>query len=421
METIPLNILVGILVGLLVLSAFFSSSETGLMALNPYRLRHLSKVKKSAALIQKRLKRPDRILGVILLGNNLVNIFAATIATLIAIKLNIDPILASLVLTAIVLIFAEVSPKTLAALYPEKVAFPAIYILQFLLWTFYPFVWLINTFSNLMLRILGVSSIHMKAHHLSTDELKTLIHETAGKVPVQHREMVLGILDLENVMIDEIMVPLVEVIGLDLENSEKELQSQLASTQHTFLPVYKGDIDNMVGILHTRSALNLLADGQFNKDNIESHLDEPYYVPEATSLTQQLLQFKDRGRRLALVVNEYGDIQGLITLEDILEEVVGEFTTDMATTSKDVHPQDDGTFLVDASITIRELNRAMGWKLSTAGPKTLSGVIIDYLETIPDIGTCCLIENIPVEVVQVSENRIKTVRLSPPVEKEQAQ
>ncbi len=412
MEALPLNILLGILVGLLVLSAFFSSSETGLMALNPYRLRHLAKVKKSAAFAQKRLKRPDRILGVILLGNNLVNILAASIATVIAIRLEYNPLQASLALTAIVLIFAEVSPKTLAVLYPEKVAFKAIYILEVLLWIFYPFVWLINAFSSLMLKLLGVSSLKKSTQHLSSDELKTLIHETAGKVPVSHREMVLGILELENVSIDEIMVPTVEVTGLDIDNSEKELQSQLASTQHTFLPIYQGSLNHIIGILHTRTALNLLADGNFNKETLKAHLVEPYFVPEATSLTQQLLEFKKHRNRIALVVNEYGDIQGLITLEDILEEVVGEFTTDMSTTSPDIHPQEDGTFLVDASVTIRELNRAMDWQLPTTGPKTLSGMIIDILETIPKIGTCCLIEQIPIEVVQVIENRIKTVRIS---------
>lgn len=419
MEAIPFNVLIGLLIGLLVLSAFFSSSETGLMALNPYRLRHLAKVRRSAALIHKRLKRPDRILGVILLGNNLVNILAASIATVLAIRLGFDPLLSSLALTAIVLIFAEVSPKTLAVLYPEMIAFPAIYVLEMLLWILYPFVWLINTFSNLLLRVLGVSSIKKSTQHLSTDELRTLIHETAGKVPIAHREMVLSILDLENVSIDEIMVPRVEVIGLDFDNSEKELLTQLASTQHTFLPVYRDDLNQTIGILHTRNALNMIADGTFSKENMKKHLLEPYYVPEATSLTHQMLQFKDRGTRIALVVNEYGDIQGLVTLEDILEEVVGEFTTDMAQTSKDIHPQEDGTFVVDASVTIRELNRAMNWKLPTQGPKTLSGVVIDFLQSIPEAGTCVLIDNIPIEVLQVIENRIKTVRISPPIKRQE--
>lgn len=415
MEHISFNTLIGILIGLIFLSAFFSSSETGLMAINPYRLRHLSKVKRSAFLAQKMLKRPDRLLGVILLGNNFVNIYAASLVTVLALKADIDISLVNIVFTMVILIFAEITPKTLAALYPEKIAFPAVYVLQVLLWIFYPIVWLINGFASILLKIFGVSSVMKRSHHLSPEELKTIVHETSGRIPVQHREMLLGVLELENVSINEIMVPNNEIIGLDLDSTDKELQNQLSSTQHTYLPVYKGSLDKIVGILHIRNALNLLADGSFSKETLEQTLAEPYFVPEGTSLTKQLLQFKEKQRRIGLVVNEYGDIQGLITLEDILEEVVGEFTTDMATTSKDIHPQEDGTFLVDGTVTIRELNRAMKWELPTDGPKTLSGLIIDYLETIPEIGTCCLINSIPLEVVQTGENRIKTVKISPPL------
>lgn len=415
MEHIPFNTLVGLLIGLILLSAFFSGSETGLMSMNPYRLKHLSKKKHSAALAHKMLKRPDRLLGVILLGNNFVNIYAASLVTVLAIKSDLDISLVNIAFTIVILIFAEITPKTIAALYPEKIAFPAVYILQGLLWLFYPIVWLINGFANTLLKLFGISSVMKRSHHLSPEELKTVVHETSGRIPLQHREMLIGILDLENVSINDIMVPLNEIIGLDLDSTDKELQTQLASTQHTFLPVYENSLDHTVGILHTRYALNLLADGNFNKQTLKDCLAEPYFVPEGTSLTQQLLQFKEKQRRIGLVVNEYGDIQGLIALEDILEEVVGEFTTDMSTTSKDIHPQEDGTFLVDGTVTLRELNRAMDWELPTEGPKTLSGLIIDHLETIPEIGTCCLINKIPLEVVQTGENRIKTVRISPPL------
>ncbi len=418
MENLTLDTLFILLVVLVCLSAFFSSSETGLMSLNPYKLRHKSKESRAAALAQKNLKRPDRLLGVILLGNNFVNIYATALVTVIALKLGVPLSLASIAFTFVILVFAEITPKTLAALFPERVAFPAIYILQVLLWIFYPFVWFINGISNTMFKLIGIQSVKKGVQHLTQDELRTLVHETAGRVPLHKREMVISILDLETVLVDEIMVPRVEIIGLDLDDSELEIKQQLASTQHTFLPVYRGSINQIEGILHTRYALNLLADDTFSIENLLQGLKEPYFVPEATSLTMQLIKFRENKEKIALVVNEYGDIQGMVAIEDILEEVVGEFTTDMAQASPDVHPQDDGTFLVDASINIRDLNRALSMDFSTSGPKTLSGLIIEYLETIPEAGTCCLLNQVPIEVVQVLENKIKTVRISQPISSE---
>ena len=385
------------------------------MTLNLYRLRHLSKTKKSAKVAQNLLRRPDRLLGIILMGNNFVNILASALATILASHYDLDVLAASFVLTVVILVFAEISPKTLAALYPERLAFLFAYPLQFLLWVLYPVVWLLNGMSNSMLRLFGISSLKKQAHHLNPEELRTIVHETSGHVPIHHREMMLGILDLEHVSVEEIMVPRSEIVAIDLDMTDGDLIKYLASTQHTFVPVYRGDLDNTLGILHTRQALNLMADNNLSKNTLEHVLAAPYFVPEGTPLTQQLLEFKQNQRRLGLVVNEYGDILGLIALEDILEEVVGEFTTDVSTISKDIHPQEDGTFLVDGSVTIRELNRAMGWTLPTTGPKTLSGLIIDYLEMIPELGTCCLIDHVPIEVVQVSENRIKTARLSKPL------
>jgi Mg2+/Co2+ transporter CorB len=415
LNDIPLSLLGVLLFLLLILSAFFSSSETSMMSLNAYRLRHLSKTKNGARRAYELLKRPDRLLGVILLGNNFVNNLAAALTTLIALRLEVGVIWGSITLTVVILIFGEVSPKTLAALYPEKVAFPAAPILSILLWIFYPLVWVINAIANALLNLFGISLTTKRTIPLTREELRTLVHETTGRISSAHQSMLLGILDLEKVVVDDIMVPRNEIIGLDITYSWKEMMGQLTNTQHTLIPVYKEDINNLLGILHIRTALNLLAADNFTPDTLESNLEAGYYIPDGTSVTAQLLNFQQLKKRLALVVNEYGDIQGLVTLADILEEIVGEFTTDMADVSRDIHPQADGSFLVDGSLTIRELNRNMEFQLHSPGPKTLSGLIIEQLQIIPQSGTCCLIDNIPVEVVQVIENRIKTVRLSPPL------
>lgn len=411
------------LVGLLILlviftltSAFFSSSETGIMSINRYRLKHQAKTSKSAKRVQNLLSRPDRLLGVILLGNTFVNIAASSVGTLIAVALlgaEYGAIAATIVMTLILLIFGEVSPKTLAALYPEKVAYPTSYILQLLLWLLYPLVWSINTISNGILRMCGVKVKISDHPGFSQEELRTLVLEASSRIPSKNRQMLLSILDLENTTVDSIMIPRNELVGLDLANDWSAIVSQLSNTQHTFLPVYRGDLNHIIGILHAKKALHLLVDPEFDESMLRAVLDEPFYVPDGTSLTQQLFNFQKNKERFALVVDEYGDILGLVTLEDILEEIVGEFTTNVASAYTAILTQPDGAYLVEGSTTIREFNQASGWDLPTDGPKTINGLLIEHLETIPDAGTCCLIDNIPMEVVKVQDNRIKAVKIFP--------
>lgn len=414
MNEAPIMLLVISLFVLLVLSACFSSSETGMMTLNRYRLRHLSKTSKSAKRVQKLLERPDRLLGVILLGNNFVNIMASAVASLIAIRLfgQYAVIIASFLLTIVILIFAEVSPKTLAALYPEKIAFPAAPILQVLLWIFYPIVWVVNKLSNGLLALLGVRLKKQKALSMSPEELKTVVHEASSRISTQHRSMLLSILDLEEATIDDIMIPRNEVIGIDINNDWDAIKGQLATTQHTFLPVYEDDLNDIIGILHVKHAINILAQKESSKEALRASLLETYFVPEGTTLATQLLNFQNKKKRIALVVDEYGDFLGLITLEDIFEEIVGEFTTDMASdTQQLIHPQEDGSLFIDGSIPIRDFNRVLSLDLPIDGAKTLSGLITDYLETIPDSGTCCEINQVKLEVIQVLDNKIKTIKL----------
>ncbi len=416
MDDIPLSILIGILVFLIIASGFFSGSETGLMSLNRYRLRNLANKKhKGAILAQKLLDTPERLIGLILLGNNAVNILASAIATLIGLRLMGEPgiAVATIVLTIIILVFAEVTPKTLAALHPERYALPASFLLSLLLKFFYPVVWFINQITNQLFRLLGIPKQNRNITRLSRDELRIVVNEAGSMIPRQHQDMLLGILDLEQISIDEIMIPRNEIIGIDLEDDWDTIVKQLSESQHTRLPVYEGDIDHIVGMLHLRNTLSLFNQKSFSAAELRSIIREAYYVPAGTPLNTQLLNFQKEKRRIALVVNEYGDIQGLITLEDILEEIVGEFTTDPAASNKDIHQQEDGSYLIDGSITIRELNKALGWNLSAEGPKTLNGMILEYLEQIPAPGTSLMLENYPVEITQSNSSSVKTIRYNP--------
>jgi Mg2+/Co2+ transporter CorB len=420
LNDIPIWALLGTLVLLIFISAFFSGSETGLISLNRYRLRHLAKDGNPGAMrASTLLKRPDRLIGLILLGNNFVNILASSIATIIALRLLGDDgiMVATLLLTLVVLIFAEITPKTLAALHPERFAFPATLILKPMLRLLYPLVWLINTIPNGLLRLIGVSQEDMASHNISSEELRTVVNEAGAMIPQRHQKMLLSILDLEKVTVEDIMVPRSEISGIDMDDDWETLEKQLHTSQHTRLPVYRGDIDNVLGFVHLRNVLALRRQQELSKENLESLIRETYFIPEGTPLNTQLLHFQHQRRRIGLVVDEYGDIQGLVTLDDILEEIVGEFTTDPATSSKDIHPQDDGTFLVDGSTNIRELNRIMHWDLPTDGPKTLNGMITEYLETIPEAGTSLLLEGYPIEIVQAGGNTVKTVRIDPSLKK----
>jgi Mg2+/Co2+ transporter CorB len=413
---IPLSVLFGALVVLIVLSGFFSGSETSMMALNRYRLRHLAQQRhRGARLASALLERPDRLIGLILLGNNFVNILASSLATIIALRLAGEAgiAIATGLLTLVILIFAEVAPKTLAVLHPERLAFLASYALTPLLKLFYPLVWTINWIANGLLAVVGVPSDRVDREKLTSDELRTVVNEAGSMISQRYIRMLLSILDLEKVSVDDIMVPRNEIDGIDLEDSENNILEQLASSQHTLLPVYRGDIDTIVGVLHLRRVVAELKYASLSKERLLGWAQEPYFVPAGTPLDTQLRNFQRHQRRIGLVVDEYGDIQGLVALEDILEEIVGEFTTDPAAQISDVFSQADGSYLIDASASIRDLNRTMHWELPVDGPKTLNGLILEYLETIPQAGTSLLIAGYPVEVVQTKENAVKTVRIKP--------
>ncbi|MDX1819024.1 MAG: HlyC/CorC family transporter, partial [Marinobacter sp.] len=370
MNETSLTALFTLLFALILLSAFFSSSETGMMSLNRYRLKHMAKTgHKGARRAQGLLQRTDQLIGVILIGNNFVNILASSIATVIAIRIWGDAgiAIATLLLTIVILIFAEVTPKTLAALFPEKIAFPASHILGPLLKILYPIVWSVNLFTGAILKLLRISPEDAASDHLSREELRTLVNEAGALIPAKHKDMLVSILDLENVTVNDIMVPRNEIVGIDLEDDTDTILRQLKSSQHTRLPVYKGDINNIQGILHLRSATKLLQQEEINKAMIMQLCQEPYFIPESTPLNTQLINFQKGKRRFGIVVDEYGDVLGLATLEDILEEIVGEFTTDYAATSPDIIPQDDGTFIIDGTAAVRTINKTLGWKLPTDG------------------------------------------------------
>jgi len=407
--------LFGVLAFLIALSAFFSASETSMVALNRYRLRHLvEQGHRGARLAAKLLERPDRLLGVILLGNNMANIAAASVATIIALKLYGEAAIAiaTLLLTLAVLVFAEVAPKTVAALHPERIAFPAAYVLRPLLVLLYPVVWIVNSVANVGLRALGIP-LHRRRDALSAEELRTVVREAGSRIPAQYQSMLLGILDLEKVSVDDVMVPRNYIEAIDLDGDWDDIVGQLATSHHTRLPVYKGSLDHVVGVVHIRQVLQLTQSADFSREGLTRIMQEPYFIPEGAPLTRQLFDMRAKRQRLGLVVDEYGDIRGLVTLEEILEEIVGEFTTTAPGMAEDVIAEDGGTFIVDAAANIRDLNRKMGWTLPADGPKTLNGLILEYLEDIPEPGTSLRLAGYPVEILQTTGSAVKTVRVDP--------
>ena len=386
-----------------------------MLALNRYRLRHLAKHNhRGAKIANALLQRPDRLIGLILIGNNFVNIAAASISTVIATRIwgDLGIAIATGGLTLIILIFAEVTPKTLAALHPEKIAFPAAFVLRPLLFILYPFVWLVNQICNRILRIFGVTIDDAKQEQISREELRSIVNEAGALIPKKHQHMLLSILDLEQVTVEDIMVPRNEILGIDLDDDIDEIIDQLRSSQHTWLPVYKNDINQVSGLLHMRKAAQFLTDEDVTKAALVQASQEPYFIPESTTLNNQLLNFQREKRRIGLVVDEYGDIQGLATLEDILEEIVGEFTTDASANNREIHPQEDGSFIIDGSANMRDINKALSWQLPTSGPKTLNGLIMETLESIPDANVAFRYQNYYIETIQTKDNIVKTARVS---------
>ena len=386
------------------------------MTLNRYRLRHLADTgHKGARLASKLLEKPDRLIGLILLGNNLVNIIASAIATIIALRLGGEAALAAGtgILTLVVLIFAEVTPKTFAALYPERLAFVAAVIYTPLMWVSYPFVRLVNVIAHGILRLLGVFPDDAGGDALSREELRTVVNEAGAMIPSKHKKMLVNILDLENATVEDIMIPRNEIGGIDLDQAMDDILDDLKRTPYTRVLVYRQNIDHIVGFLHTRRIMQARVEGELTKHQLETMLRDPYFIPEGTSLNRQLINFQRDKRRVGLVVDEYGDIEGLVTIGDILEEIVGQFTTDPADEISDVIPQDDGSYLVDGGASVRELVRNLHWELPCDGPKTLNGLIIEQLEALPITGTSVLIAGYPIEIIQAQGYAVKTARIWP--------
>ena len=416
MDDIHIGVLFAALVLLIGCSAFFSSSETGLMTLNRYRLRHRAKAGDWAAQrTSKLLERPDRLIGIILLGNNFVNILASAIATVIAIHFlgEAGILVSTIALTLILLVFGEGAPKTLAALHPERIAFPASAVLAPLLKAFYPLVWLTNVVANGLLRLFRITIQTSSQHAPSAEELRTVVLEAGVMIPKRHQTMLLGILELEEITVNDIMVPRNELEGIDLEDEWEEIVARLNRSPYSRLLVYRDSLEQIVGFLHLRKVLNLMIQKpDFTRVDLENLVREPYFIPEGTSLTRQLLNFQQLRRRMGLVVDEYGDVLGLVTLEDILEEIVGEFTTDFAASVPEIHPQPDGTYVIDGLALVRDINRALGWDLPTLGPKTLNGLVLEHLESLPENNLCLTIDDYRIETLQIKDNVIKNLKVT---------
>ena len=393
------------------------------MSLNRYRLKNLVAQKHSAALkAEKLLQRPERLIGVILIGNNFVNILASAIATVIAVRLWGDAGIAisTATLTVVILIFAEVTPKTIAALHPEKIAFPAAYVLGPLLKLMYPLVFLVNQITNGILHLFGIATSNSDSQSLSTEEFRTIVNESGDTLPKGKQSMLLGVLELNSVTVEDIMIPRNEIIGIDLDLDFEEILNTITSSEHTLLPVYNSDINNVIGILHLRNLTKLVQQNNLNKTTLVQIIREPYFIPESTPLQMQLFNFQKENHRLGLVVDEYGDIQGIATLSDILEEIVGELSSIQREENNEIHPQDDDSFIIEGNVFIRDINKSLNWKLPTNGPKTLNGLITETLEVIPEANVCLKVNNYHIETLQIAENQIKSARLLalPPIESE---
>ena len=414
MNDIPLYWLWIAFVVLILLSGFFSSSETGLMSLNRYRLKHLAAKNHGGALrAVDLLKRPDKLITLILLGNNFINILITQLATYIGYRLYGEAgiALAAGFLTLVLLLFAEVTPKTLAATNPEKIAFPAAYVYRPLSRLLFPLVAIIDWLAKGILKIFLLSDRSHSGDALNSAELRVAVNETSGLIPDSHRDMLLSILDLEKVSVDDIMVPRSEIIGIDLEDDWSDTLKLITNLSYTRIPIYCGNIDNLVGTALMRRILPLLMNDEFDAESLVELTREGYFIPEGTPLTTQLINFRKNKRRIGFVVDEYGDIQGLVTIEDILEEIVGEFTTDPSALHQDFFQDADGSYLIDGSTHIRDINRNLDIELPSGGPRTLNGLILEHMEFIPEAGTSLKINGYPIEIMQVKNNMVKTARI----------
>lgn len=412
MNSVPSELLFALLALLIICSAFFSGSETAMMSLNRYRLKHLKDSNSGAKRAFNLLQRPDRLIGLILIGNNLINILASSIATVLALRLFGDAgiAIATLCLTFVILIFAEITPKTLAALFPEKVAFPASLVLSALMKLLFPAVWLINHITNGLLRLIDIDASRVKADQVSFEELRAIVGDAGGHIPQQHQDMLLNILDLEKVTVNDIMIPRKEVYGIDLEDSDAHILKRLQNSEHTRLPVFRDDINNIEGIIHLRNSSQFISQSGLNKPKMLSLTREPYFVPENTSLHVQLLNFQKQKRRIGIVVDEYGVVMGLVTLEDILEEIVGEFTSNLADDDNEIKLIDHNLYSIEGSASIRDINRQLNWDLPADGPKTFNGLIMEHLESFPDANVGLKIDDYHIEIISLADNTIQKAR-----------
>ncbi|MDA5543243.1 MULTISPECIES: HlyC/CorC family transporter [Yersinia] len=417
MDHVSTSTLIIILVIMVVVSAYFSASETGMMTLNRYRLRHLSKQgNRAARRVEKLLRRPDRLISLVLIGNNLVNILASALATIVGIRLygNAGVAIATGVLTFVVLIFAEVMPKTIAALYPERVAFPSSVLLAPLQKIMLPLVWLLNTITRGLMRLCGIRGNVHRSDAVSQDELRSIVNESHSQISRRNQDMLISVLDLEKVTVGDIMVPRNEVVGIDINDDWKSIMRQLTRSPHGRIVLYRQSLDDAIGMLRVREAYRLMTEKkEFNKENLLRAADEIYFIPEGTPLNVQLVKFQRNKEKVGMIVDEYGDIQGLVTVEDILEEIVGDFTTSMSPSlAEEVNPQSDGSVLIDGSANVRELNKAFNWSLPVDA-RTINGMLLEELEDIPQINTQIRVGNYLIDVLDVQENMIKRVRVTP--------
>ena len=403
---------------MVVISAYFSGSETGMMTLNRYRLRHRAKQgNRAARRVEKLLRKPDRLISLVLIGNNLVNILASAVGTIVGMRLygNAGVAIATGVLTFVVLVFAEVLPNTIAALYPEKVAYPSSFLLAPLLILMMPLVWLLNMVTRVLMRMVGIKADVTISSALSKDELRTIVNESRSQISRRNQDMLLSVLDLEKVSVDDIMVPRNEIVGIDINDDWKAIVRQLTHSPHGRIVLYRDSLDDAISMLRVREAYRLMTEkNEFTKEVMLRAADEIYYVPEGTTLSTQLVKFQRNKKKVGLVVDEYGDIQGLVTVEDILEEIVGDFTTSMSPSlAEEVTPQNDGSVLIDGSANIREINKAFNWHLPEDEARTMNGMILEALEEIPATGTRVRIEQYDIDILDVQDNMIKQVKVLP--------
>ena len=398
---------------LLCLSAFFSSAETGMMALNRFKLKHLVKQRnKSAIRANKLLQRPDRLLGIILIGNNFVNILAAALTTILCLRLFGDSgvLIGSIILTMIVLIFAEVTPKTFAANYSEKVALPSSLILKFLQKLLYPLVWIVNFFSNSILKLLGVKEKESE-EDLSPEELKSILENSGDLIPSRYQEMLLSVLELDKISIDEIMIPKNEIIGIDLSKDIEEIGDFLKDSKKEFFPIFDQNLDDIKGIINLYGINSFLSSQKKDTESLLQNSEEVYFALENTSLNIQLNNFQKDKKKVAVVLDEYGSVKGMVDIKDILEEIVGELSDPHEEVKIDIKEQKDGSYLIDAGISAREVNKRLGWDLPLSGPKTLNGLILENTETIPEANISLEIENYHIETVLIKDNMIKFAKV----------